>query len=335
MPRVSIVGTTTWGTTLAIHHARNNVPTTLLAQTPEEAQRLLISREHSRFLPNVPFPQQLNVTHDREKAFDGAVLIILAVPSQRFRENLLWIRDSIDNSPIILSATKGLEETTGKRMSQLINEELPERLTSRLCVLSGPNLAMEVVAQKPVSSVIASINGEAAKVVQNIIMSPTFRVYTNDDVVGTELGGALKNVIALSCGICDGLGYGDNAKSALITRGLAEITRLGIAAGANPFTFVGLAGLGDLVATCSSPLSRNRYVGEELSKGRPLNEILAPMKTIAEGIDTTKAALKMAKNLDVEMPITKAIFRVLFERLDVNQAIVELLGRPPKAEYRA
>ena len=246
------------------------------------------------------------------------MVIILAVPSQRFRENLLWIRDSIDDSPIILSATKGLEEATSKRMSQLISEELPERLTRRLCVLSGPNLAMEVIAQKPVSSVIASVDGEAAKVVQNIIMSPTFRVYTNDDVVGTELGGALKNVIALSCGICDGLGYGDNAKSALITRGLAEITRLGIAAGANSLTFVGLAGLGDLVATCSSALSRNRYVGEELSKGRPLNEILAPMKTIAEGVATTKAALKMAKNLDVDMPITKATFRVLFEDLDVN-----------------
>ena len=318
MPRVSIVGTTTWGTTLAIHHARNNVPTTLLTQTPEETQRLLIAREHSRFLPDVPFPRQLNVTHDREEALGGAVVIILAVPSQRFRENLLWIRDSIDDSPIILSATKGLEEATSKRMSQLISEELPERLTRRLCVLSGPNLAMEVIAQKPVSSVIASVDGEAAKVVQNIIMSPTFRVYTNDDVVGTELGGALKNVIALSCGICDGLGYGDNAKSALITRGLAEITRLGIAAGANSLTFVGLAGLGDLVATCSSALSRNRYVGEELSKGRPLNEILAPMKTIAEGVATTKAALKMAKNLDVDMPITKATFRVLFEDLDVN-----------------
>ena len=334
MTKVSIVGTTTWGTTLAIHHARNNVPSTLLARTHEEAQGLLTARENSRFLPGVPFPQQLKVTQDLQEAFSGATVVVLAVPSQRFRENLQWIRDGIQNSPIVLSATKGLEAATGKRMSQVIAEELPEELAQRACVLSGPNLAMEVIAQKPASAVIASFDPEAAVTAQGILMSPTFRVYTNDDVVGVELGGALKNIIALGCGICDGLGYGDNAKSAFITRGLAEITRLGTAAGANPLTFAGLAGLGDLVATCSSPLSRNRYVGEELSKGRSLKDILASMKNVAEGVYTTTAALKMAKELGVDMPIAQATHRVLFEDLDLKQAIAELLGRPPRAEYR-
>ena len=332
MTKVSIVGTTTWGTTLAIHHARNNVPSTLLARTPEEAQSLLTARENSRFLPGVPFPRPLEVTQDLQKAFNGVAVVVLAVPSQRFRENLRWIRDGIQNSTIVLSATKGLEAATGKRMSQVITEELSGELAQRACVLSGPNLAMEVIAQKPASAVIASLDPEAAVTAQRILMSPTFRVYTNDDVVGVELGGALKNIIALGCGICDGLGYGDNAKSAFITRGLAEITRLGIAAGANPLTFAGLAGLGDLVATCSSPLSRNRYVGEELSKGRSLKDILASMKNVAEGVYTTKAALKMAKELGVDMPIAQATYRVLFEDLDLKQAIAELLGRPPRAE---
>ena len=332
MPKVAIVGTTTWGTTLAIHLGRINVPCIQVARTAQEAEALNAARENTLFLPGVAFPEQLAVTHNLAEAFDDADLVIIAVPSQSFRKNLRWIREAIQDSPIVLSATKGLEMDTGNSMSRVLLDELPEKLTERACVLSGPNLALEIVAQKPTSTVIASHNREAAVAAQSILMSSTFRVYTNDDVVGVELAGSLKNIIALGCGICDGLGYGDNAKSAFITRGLAEITRLGVAAGANPLTFAGLAGLGDLVATCASRLSRNRSVGEELAKGKSLQDILTSMKNVAEGVYTTSAALKMAQELGVEMPIAQATYRVLFEGLDLKQAVAELLGRPPRAE---
>jgi glycerol-3-phosphate dehydrogenase (NAD(P)+) len=181
--------------------------------------------------------------------------------------------------------------------------------------------------------VVASRNGYAAAKAQEMLMSPTFRVYTNEDVIGVELGGALKNIIAIGAGICDGLGYGDNAKAAFITRGLVEITRLGVAAGANPLTFAGLAGMGDLVATCASPLSRNRFVGEQIAKGKRLEEVLASMKNVAEGVYTTVAALRMAKELGVEMPIAQATYQVLFEGLDPRKAVIELMGRPPRPEW--
>jgi glycerol-3-phosphate dehydrogenase (NAD(P)+) len=222
---------------------------------------------------------------------------------------------------------------TGRRMSQVLEEELPNHLHPQICVLSGPNLALEIARGKPASTVVASRNGYAAAKAQEMLMSPTFRVYTNEDVIGVELGGALKNIIAIGAGICDGLGYGDNAKAAFITRGLVEITRLGVAAGANPLTFAGLAGMGDLVATCASPLSRNRFVGEQIAKGKRLEEVLASMKNVAEGVYTTVAALRMAKELGVEMPIAQATYQVLFEGLDPRKAVIELMGRPPRPEW--
>ena len=332
MSRVTVVGTTTWGTTLATLLSRKNIASTLVARSAEEARSLDAGRENPRFLPGVPFPQFLTVTDDLEEAFKDTTMIILAVPSQRFRDNIRWIKNSIRDSPIVLAATKGLEMDTGKRMSQILVEELPAHLSQLTCVLSGPNLALEIVDGKPASTVVASRDRKAAGKAQEILMSPAFRVYTNDDVVGVELGGALKNIIALGAGISDGLSCGDNAKSAFISRGLAEITRLGVAAGAKPSTFAGLAGLGDLIATCSSPLSRNHFVGRQLAEGQPLDQILASMKNVAEGVYTTPAALKMARELKVEMPITRATFRVLFEGLDVKQAIAELMGRPPRVE---
>jgi glycerol-3-phosphate dehydrogenase (NAD(P)+) len=332
VPRVAVVGTTTWSTTLAIHLSRKGVETTLLARTSNEAAGLEKERENSRYLPGRRFPDHLKVGCEVDKALDRVDMAVVAVPSQRMRENLRWIRPHLPADSIVLSAAKGLDMDTGKRMSQLLEEELALTHRDKICVLSGPNLAMEIVAGKPSSTVIASNNEEAASEAQLMLMSPLFRVYTNDDVVGVEMGGALKNIIALGCGISDGLGYGDNAKAAFMTRGLAEITRLGVAAGANPLTFAGLAGLGDLVATCSSGLSRNRYVGMELAKGRPLKDILKGMKNVAEGVYTTSAALKMGRELEVELPIAEATSRVLFEGLPVGQAIVELMGRPPRAE---
>ena len=332
MDKVTVIGTTTWGTVLGIILARRDIPVSLLARTLEESRELESRRENTRFLPGVLFPERLKVTHDPQKALGGTEMVILAIPSGSFRDNLRRIRGAIEGEPILLSASKGLEMATGLRMSQLLDEEIPPTLRPRICVLSGPNLALEIVEGKPASTVVAAGQARVAEQARRVLMSPTFRVYTNDDTVGVELGGALKNIIALGAGICQGLGYGDNGKAAFMTRGLAEITRLGVAAGASPATFAGLAGLGDLVATCASRLSRNHYVGEQLAAGRSLEEVLASMKNVAEGVYTTVAALKMADELGVQMPITRATYQILFERLDPRKAVASLMERPPRAE---
>ena len=333
MKKVTVIGTTTWGTTLGIMLARNNVPVTLLARTSQESNALGSKRQNQRFLPGVEFPEPLGVSDDPETALHGAGMVILAVPCSSFRDNVRLFRSAIAGEPIVLSVSKGLEMETGRRMSQVLEEELPDRLLPRVCVLSGPNLALEIVEGKPASTVVASRQPSVSTEAQRVLMSPSFRVYTNEDMIGVELGGALKNIVALGAGISDGLGYKDNAKAAFMTRGLAEITRLGVAAGASPITFAGLAGLGDLVATCASPLSRNHLVGRQLAAGRPLKEVLASMKNVAEGVYTTGAALKMADQFDVKMPIARATYRLLFEDLDPRQAVVELMGRPPRSEW--
>ena len=331
--RVAIVGTTTWGTTLGIILARKNVPVSLLARTPAEAAELDSLRKNARYLPDAPFPDGLKVASDIEEAVPPAGLVIIAVPSARLRENVQNIRDGMAPGATILSATKGLELPAGKRMSQVLREELPPHLHSSICVLSGPNLAKEIVRGMPASTVVAGQDLAKAEQAQAILMSSSFRVYTSEDVLGVELAGALKNIIALGAGIADGMGVGYNAKSAFITRGLAEITRLGIAAGAQPLTLAGLAGLGDLVATCSSPLSRNRYVGEQLARGRTWPEIQRSMDNVAEGVTTTGAALAMANRLGVEMPITLVTSRILFEGLSPQEAAAELMERPARSEW--
>ena len=266
MEKVAVIGTTTWGTTLGIIIARKNIPVTMLARTPQESGELESQRQNSRFLPGVEFPESLRVSHDPEEALYGAGMAILAVPSRSFRDNVRRFRGAIDSRTIVLSASKGLDMETGKRMSQVLEEELPSGHGPGICVLSGPNLALEIAEDKPASTVVASRQTGVAVEAQKVLMSPSFRVYTNEDIIGVELGGALKNVITLGAGICDGLGYGDNGKAAFITRGLAEITRLGVAAGASPITFAGLAGLGDLVATCASSLSRKPFCGPATSR---------------------------------------------------------------------
>ena len=333
MEKVAVIGTTTWGTTLGIIIARKNIPVAMLARTPRESGELESQRQNSRFLPGVEFPESLRVSHDPEEALYGAGMVILAVPSGSFRDNVRRFQGAIDSRAIVLSASKGLEMETGKRMSQVLAEELPSGDRSRICVLSGPNLAMEVAEGKPASTVVASRQPGVAVESRKVLMSPSFRVYTNEDIIGVELGGALKNVITLGAGICDGLGYGDNGKAAFITRGLAEITRLGVAAGASPITFAGLAGLGDLVATCASSLSRNHFVGQQLADGKSLEDILSSMNNVVEGVYTTVAALKMAERLGVEVPIARATHQVLFEGLEPRQAVAELMGRPPRAEW--
>ncbi len=331
--RVAVVGATTWGTTLGIILARNNVPVSLLARTPAEADELDSQRRNARFLPDVAFPEGLRVTSHIEKAITPAGLVIIAVPSERLRQNIRIIRDGIAPGTIILSATKGLELPMGRRMSQVLKEELPPHLHSGICALSGPNLAKEIIRGKPASTVIAGEDMAKAEQAQSILMSSYFRVYISSDLVGVELGGALKNIIALGAGIADGMEVGDNGKSAFLCRGLAEITRLGIAAGAQPLTLAGLAGLGDLIATCSSPLSRNRHVGEQLARGKKWPEIQRTMDNVAEGVNTTGAAMAMASNLGVEMPITLVTNRILFEGLSPQEAATELMERPARSEW--
>ena len=331
--KVTIVGTTTWGTTLGIILGRNDVPVTLWARTEAEANELNSQRRNARFLPDAPFPDRLQVSGEAEDALGSADLVILAVPSHQLRSNVKNIRDSISPGTIILSAAKGLELPGGERMSQVLEQELPSHLHASICALSGPNLAHEIIQGKPSSTVIASRDVKNAQKAQAILMSGSFRVYTSEDVIGVELGGALKNIVALGAGFADGIKAGDNAKSAFITRGLAEITRLGVAAGAQPLTFAGLAGLGDLIATCSSPLSRNHYVGEQLALGRTWPEIKEGMDNVAEGVNATSAALDMAKRLGVEMPIADVTYRVLFEGLSAREAAAELMERPARSEW--
>ena len=330
--RVTIVGTTTWGTTLGIILARKGIPVAILSRTREEAAELTARREHLRFLPGIPFPDNLTVSSDFGVLADYSDLTILAVPSDRFRQNVRRVKEHLPSGCIVLSVTKGLELPDGKRMSQVLEEELPSAFHSRICCLSGPNLAKEIVQGQPASTVVAGPDDACTSCAQEILMSPSFRVYTSRDIIGVELGGTLKNIIALGAGIADGLGLGDNGKSALITRGLAEISRLGVAAGADPLTFAGLAGLGDIVATCASPLSRNRYVGEQLAQGRSWPEIQGSMQNVAEGVNTTGAALEMANKLGVDLPIAQMTYRVLFEGLPPRQALAELMERPPRPE---
>ncbi len=329
---VAVVGATTWGTTLAIILARRGVPVRFLARTPEEALELRRAGENARRLPGHPFPSSLTVTAEPSEAIGGARAAVYAVPSNTLRENLVATVLHLDGAPLVVIAAKGLERDSSLRMSQVAREVLPARLHPHICVLSGPNLAREIADDRPASAVVASADQRVAQAAQAVLTSTTFRVYTNTDVVGVELSGALKNIIALGAGVSDGLELGDNAKAAFVTRGLAEITRLGVAAGADPLTFAGLAGLGDLIATCYSRLSRNRHVGEQIAQGRPLAEVLAGLGEVAEGVNTTSAAVAMAREMGVEMPITEVTYRVLFEGLDPRQAVAELLGRAPRPE---
>jgi glycerol-3-phosphate dehydrogenase (NAD(P)+) len=329
---VAVIGTTTWGTTLGIILARNAVSVCLVARTDSEAEELDSKRRNMRFLPDVPFPSGLRISSDLKGSISSAALVILAVPSHQLRQNIRWISSSLTSGTIVVSAAKGLELPGGERMSQVLEQELDSEFHSGICALSGPNLAHEIIQGKISSTVIAGRDPEKTAEAQSILMTSSFRVYTSDDIVGVELAGTLKNIIALGAGIGDGMDAGDNAKSSFITRGLAEITRLGVAAGANPMTFAGLAGLGDVIATCSSKLSRNRYVGEQLALGRTWPDIEKSMDNVAEGVNATKAAVGLAAKLNVEMPIAQTTHRVLFEGLSIQEAVAELMGRPPRSE---
>lgn len=324
--KVAVIGTTSWGTTLAIIIARKGIDVALLGFTPEEAEKLAAERENADRLPGVRFPPSLSVFGCIDEVLSGASLIIIAVPSQEMRRNIQQAKGRIALKTTIVSGSKGFELDSTKRMTEVIIDELGAEYKPYVCALSGPNLSKEIANGLPAASVVAGYDIKSAEAAQQVLNSPSFQVYTSDDVVGVELGGTLKNIVALGAGMVDGLGYGNNAKAAYMAHGLSEIASLGVALGANPITFLGLAGLGDLLATCDSTLSRNHTLGEGLAHGRSVKEMIESMGTTAEGVPTTAATLKISKELGVDMPITERIYKVLYEGLSPAQAMAELIG---------
>jgi glycerol-3-phosphate dehydrogenase (NAD(P)+) len=328
--RIGILGAGSWGTALAFLLGKKGEDVLIWARRKEIADWINDRNENRFYLPGIVLPPNIRATIEIEEAVEGKDVIVLAVPSFAMREVVERLSQCDIGSAIVVSAAKGLEEESGKRMSEVILEIMPS-LKERLLVLSGPNLAGEIVREIPTTSVVAG-EESLSSFVQELFATHYFRVYRNEDIIGVELGGALKNIIAIGAGINDGLGFGDNTKSALMTRGLAEMIRLGLRLGASLQTFFGLAGLGDLVATCASPLSRNRRLGELIAKGRSLEEAKREIGQVAEGEPTTRAAYNLAMSLGVEMPITCEVYNVLFKGKDPRQAVIDLMTRPLKAE---
>ncbi len=328
MPKITVVGTTAWGMSLGIILAGKGNKVDLLARTQKEAVDLQNTGLRSEGFVLNEMPPNFRVTEDAREALTDSKAVILAVPSQTMRANVKSISKFLSKTVIIASAAKGLEIGSNKRMSQVIAEEIDSKLKHNICVISGPNLAREIVLGLPAATIVAAEEDEVSRSMQKLLTTPNLCVFTHHDIIGVELGGALKNIIALGAGMADGLGYGDNGKAAFITRGLTEVSALGVALGANPLTFSGLAGLGDLIATCSSTLSRNHYMGVELTKGRTVAEIVSTMDGVAEGVTTTKVAWELARGFGLEMPITEKIYRVLYEGLSPREAAQELMNAP-------
>ena len=327
MDQITIVGSTTWGTTLAIINSMEGKDVVLLVRTEKESDMLNKNRENKRFLPGIFLPETLKISSATPNVIPRTNLLLIAVPSQTLRQNIRAISTYIPDSTIIVSASKGLEASSGMRMSEIIKEEIPTLSSDNVCALSGPNLSNEILAGKPSSSVIASNNESTAKYAQSLLNCSHLRLYTNVDLVGVEICGALKNITAIAAGICDGLDLGDNAKASIITRGLAEMARFGNSLGAETSTFSGLAGMGDLIATCSSGLSRNNQVGRMLAKNIPLDKIRKNMDNVAEGIETTKAVVTISSKLNIDLPIINAVSKILFDEMSVENATKELMAR--------
>ena len=327
--QVGVVGAGAWGTTLAIKLAAAERPVTLWAHTAEAGEELATLRENRRYLPGVVFPPNLRVATEAAYLAEPHRAFVLAVPSAHLRETLQRLSQALYAEAALLSVVKGIEQGTHLRMSEVIAEELPGR---RVAALSGPNLAREIAAGLPAVSVVASEDPELAAEFGALLGSDRFRVYTNPDLVGVELCGALKNVVALASGFVDGLAFGDSAKAGIITRGLAEMTRLGVAAGAQQPTFAGLAGVGDLIATCMSPLSRNRRAGELMASGMSWADAAPQLNGVAEGVDTVRGALQLAAERGVEMPIAEQVEAVVHGGRAPMQAVAELMSRVQKDE---
>ena len=330
MTRAAVLGTGSWGTAYGKVLADAGTDVVLWARRPELAAAVRDRHENPDYLPGVTLPDNLTATDDAEEAVAGADFVVLAVPSQSLRDNLGAVASALARDSVLVSLMKGVELTTTKRMSEVI-AEVADVPADRVAVVTGPNLAKEIALGQPAATVVACSDLEAAERLQAACLTGYFRPYTNGDVVGCELGGAVKNVIALATGMAEGMGFGDNTKASLITRGLAETARLGAALGADPMTFSGLAGLGDLVATCTSPLSRNRTVGERLGRGETLEQILAS-KTTAEGVKSCRSILDLAWKHDVDMPITAHVVAVVHDGMSPQEMLRGLMSRGAKSE---
>lgn len=327
--RVGVIGAGSWGTTVA-HLCAHKASTLLYARDRSIAEAVNANHENPRYLPGIALHPRLRATADLAEAADSDVLV-MAVPSHGFRAVLQQLRPHLRGAAPVVSLTKGLEHGTHLRMTEVVNDELDDHPVG---VLTGPNLASEIIAGQAAAAVLAMTEPELAEQLQGLFSAAAFRVYTNGDVIGSEMAGAVKNVIALAAGMADGLKVGDNARAAVITRGLAELTRLGTACGGNPQTFAGLAGLGDLLATCSSSRSRNRYVGEQLGRGRSASEIMAAMDQVAEGVGTAPVVVALAEKLGVDTPIASEVRAVIADERSAVEAYRRLLERPATTEIR-
>lgn len=331
---ISIIGAGSWGTALAVRLAANADSIQLWTYEPDICAEMLKTRENSIFLPGFSLPENVHPTSSLPEAISDAEVIVIAVPSQHVRSLCKQIAVELKHelNPTFVSATKGLEPNSLLRMSQVISESFHPKLDPRFAVISGPTFAREVAHGAPTALVVASEDEDLARQIQDQFSSSSFRLYTNSDVVGVEIGGSVKNVIAIAAGVCDGLGLGSNPIAALVTRGLNEISHLACALGGRRETLAGLAGLGDLVLTCTGTQSRNRTVGYELGKGRTLTEILGSMRMVAEGINTTAATVQLASKLKIEMPITEQMYAMLYKNKSPNDAVRELMERALKSE---
>jgi len=329
---IAVLGAGSWGTTLAVLLANKGYHVRLWAHRPEFAALLEAERENTRYLKGVHFPDTLRVVDHLRNLVAWSEMIVTAVPSQALRETVLGFNDLPLDGKIIVNVAKGIEIGTGKRMSEVLLEVLPALQVSQVAALYGPSHAEEVSRQQPTTVVASSQSLQTAEKVQEVFHTHKFRVYVNTDIIGVEIAGSVKNIIAIAAGISDGIGFGDNAKAAIITRGMAEISRLCLKLGGDPVTISGLAGIGDLVVTCLSRHSRNRYVGEEVGRGRLLDEIISQMNMVAEGVHTSKAVYELSRAVGVEMPITQAVYEMLFEGKPAEKAILDLMTRDPKQE---
>lgn len=326
---IGIIGDGGWGTTLAVYLAEKGYSVTVWGPFADYAREVQQTRYNTKFLPDIRLPESILFTNEMARAVDTCEVVVLATPSKFIVSVLKQLKKFNLSKKLVLSVVKGIDTEKLLRMSQIIEKELGK---IPLAVLSGPTIAGELARRQPTTAVIASKDPHLAKDLQTVFNSDIFRIYTNSDVIGVEIGGSLKNVIAIACGVCDGLGFGTNAKAAILTRGLNEMTRLGKALGAKSSTFYGLTGLGDLVTTCVNAKSRNRSVGEALGQGKSIDEILSSMSMVAEGVETVKAAYKLGKKLKVPMPITNEVYNIITKNKKPHQAVSDLMQREMKAE---
>jgi glycerol-3-phosphate dehydrogenase (NAD(P)+) len=327
--KVAVLGGGSWGTALSVLLSKNDVDTGIWIRSKEQFEIMSNNRENPKYLPDIKLPKQLEISTDIDEILKERSIVVLAVPTNSVRELLVQLEGKIQKSQVIVNVAKGIENKSKKRISEIAREYFPD---NDFVALSGPSHAEEVALDIPTTVVSASTNKKVAEYIQDVFSCSTFRVYTNPDVIGVELGGALKNIIALGAGISDGLGYGDNTKAALMTRGIYEMSKLGVALGADPDTFSGLSGIGDLIVTCTSMHSRNRRAGILIGKGLSMEKAVEEIGMVVEGIKTTKSTYELAGDIGVEMPITKELYNVLYNGADVRESVGKLMGRSMKHE---